>query len=593
MDERSRPVTDPVLMAVLNRRIEGVVGKMQNTLLRTARSGVINVARDFSCAILTGDSRLIAAGESLPIHVMVGSDMMAASMTELHPELSPGDAFLHNSPYHGCSHAADQSILVPVIDDEGVHRFTVLAKAHQADIGNSMPTTYMATARDVYEEGALIFPAVKVQQAYQDIDDVLRFCMLRIRVPEQWRGDYLAALGAARIGERELLSLGKEIGWEVLEQFVESWFDYSEQRMISAIADLPPGRVVSRSVHDAFPGTPPEGIEVSAEVEVDAKTARISVDLRDNPDCMPCGFNLSEACARTAAMVGIFYGLGIDVPTNSGSFRRIDIRLRENCVVGIPRFPASCSLATTNVADRVTNAVQTAIAELGEGFGMAEVGAIFSPAAANVFGHDPRHNDRPFVNEVCLGDTNGAAAPTEDGWLTITHIGTAGLMFLDSIEVDELRHPIMIRTRRVAPDTEGAGRFRGAPGLHTEYGPIDCTMRVIYAGDGMHNPARGVRGGEPGREFRAFRRNREGDLEEAPGCADFELSAGETVIGYSCGGGGYGPPLERAPERVSHDVVEGYVSRERAAAVYGVIVDDNGVLDHPATEEQRSEANNP
>ena len=67
--------------------------------------------------------------------------------------------------------------------------------------------------------------------------------MLRIRVPEQWRGDYLAALGAARIGERELLSLGKEIGWEVLEQFVESWFDYSEQRMISAIADLPPGRV--------------------------------------------------------------------------------------------------------------------------------------------------------------------------------------------------------------------------------------------------------------------------------------------------------------------------------------------------------------
>ena len=181
--------TDAVLMAVLNRRIEGVVGKMQNTLLRTARSGVINVARDFSCAILSGDSRLLAAGESLPIHVMVGSDMMAASMTELHPQINAGDSFLHNSPYHGCSHAADQSILVPVIDEDGVHRFTVLAKAHQADIGNSMPTTYMATARDVYEEGALIFPAVKIQHDYQDIDDMLRFCMMRIRVPEQWRGD--------------------------------------------------------------------------------------------------------------------------------------------------------------------------------------------------------------------------------------------------------------------------------------------------------------------------------------------------------------------------------------------------------------------
>ena len=116
MSALSESQPDPVLMAVLHRRMEGVVGKMQNTLLRTARSGVINVARDFSCAILTGDARLLAAGESLPIHVMVGSDMMAASMAALHPELQSGDAYLHNSPYHGCSHAADQSILIPVID---------------------------------------------------------------------------------------------------------------------------------------------------------------------------------------------------------------------------------------------------------------------------------------------------------------------------------------------------------------------------------------------------------------------------------------------------------------------------------------------
>ena len=381
------------------------------------------------------------------------------------------------------------------------------------------------------------------------------------------------------------------MGWEVLGQFVESWFDYSEQRMISAIADLPPGRMISKSVHDAFPGTPAEGIEVTAQVTVDTQAARISVDLTDNPDCMPCGFNLSEACARTAAMVGIFNGLAMNVPTNAGSFRRIDIDLRENCVVGVPRFPTSCSLATTNVADRVTNAVQTAIAGLGEGYGMAEVGAIFSSAAANVFGYDPRHDNRPFVNEVCLGDTNGAAAPNEDGWLTITHIGTAGLMFLDSIEVDELRHPIMIQTRRLAPDTEGAGRYRGAPGLHTEYGPRECSMRVMYAGDGMHNAASGVRGGQSGSAFRAYRRDIEGRLADAPGCADLELASGETIISTSCGGGGYGSPLEREPERVSRDVLEGYVSRERAAAVYGVIVDVDGAIDYPATQSKRLRAN--
>ena len=78
---------------------------------------------------------------------------------------------------------------VPVIDDDGVHRFTAFAKAHQADIGNARPSSYYGTARDVYEEGALIFPAVQVQRGYRDIDDIIRMCTTRIRVPEQWYGD--------------------------------------------------------------------------------------------------------------------------------------------------------------------------------------------------------------------------------------------------------------------------------------------------------------------------------------------------------------------------------------------------------------------
>ena len=109
-------------------------------------------------------------------------------MKEFHPVLKRGDAFLHNSPYHGNSHAADHTILIPVIDDDGVHRFTVLTKAHQADCGNALPTTYMGAAVDVYAEGALIFPAVKVQEDYRDIEDIVRMCEMRIRVPEPVEG---------------------------------------------------------------------------------------------------------------------------------------------------------------------------------------------------------------------------------------------------------------------------------------------------------------------------------------------------------------------------------------------------------------------
>lgn len=128
-------------LAVISNRFESIVRRMTNTLFRTARSGVINSARDFSCCILTAEGDLLASAESLPIHILSGPDLIARTMAELHPELEAGDAFLHNSPYDGNSHAADHCVLVPVIDRDGVHRFTLLVKAHVADCGNSDPTS--------------------------------------------------------------------------------------------------------------------------------------------------------------------------------------------------------------------------------------------------------------------------------------------------------------------------------------------------------------------------------------------------------------------------------------------------------------------
>src|SRR5262249_52628315 len=227
--------------------------------------------------------------------------------------------------------------LVPVIDDDGIHRFTVLTKAHQADCGNALPTTYMATAPDIYAEGALIFPAVKVQKNYEHIDDIVRMCRMRIRVPHQWWGDYLATLGAARIGERELLELGREVGWDTLAAYARQWFSYSESRMIEAIRRIPAGTVTRTSRHDPIPGVPAEGIEIKVTVTSKPEEAMIEVDLRDNPDCMPCGLNLSEACARSAAFLGVFNSIDHTVPKNAGSYRRLRVHLHENCIVGIPR----------------------------------------------------------------------------------------------------------------------------------------------------------------------------------------------------------------------------------------------------------------
>src|SRR5581483_368730 len=196
---------DPALMAVIANRLDAIVREMTTTLLRAGRSAVINVARDFSCSIVTAQDELLASAEGVPVHVF-GSHLQSAEMRRRHPDLMEGDAYLDNDPYTGNSHHADHTILVPVfVDDE--HLFTAVAKAHQADLGNSQPTQYMPFAKDIYEEGALNFPCVLVQRDHEDIDDVIRMCRRRIRVPEQWYGDYLAMLGSARTGERRLKQL--------------------------------------------------------------------------------------------------------------------------------------------------------------------------------------------------------------------------------------------------------------------------------------------------------------------------------------------------------------------------------------------------
>jgi N-methylhydantoinase B len=446
----------------------------------------------------------------------------------------------------------------------------------------------------VYEEGALIFPAVRIQENYQDIPGIVRMCEMRIRVPEQWRGDYLAMVGAARIGEREILAMGEEFGWQTLHAFVRQWLDYSEKVMIAAIRKMPSGKATATSTHDPVPGTPPQGIKITVTVKVDSENGMIEVDLRENPDAMPCGLNLSEACARTAAMIGVFNSIEDDVPTNAGSFRRIKVHIREGSVAGGGRHPTSMSVATTNLADRVTNPVQRAFSKIKDGVGLAECGPIFPASMGVISGFDPRNKNSPFVNEIFLLDTGGAAAAKTDAWLTICHAGNAGMCFIDSVELDELHFPILVRGRRLLADTEGAGRTIGAPSGFCEYGPLgNCTLEVAYVADGSINHAKGTQGGLFGAKNRNFLKTPGGELKELPACCDIILQPGETVVSHSSGGGGYGPPYERPVEKVRQDVQEGWITRERAKEVYRVVIGEHGNLDEAATSELRRRLGKP
>ncbi|MEZ5101817.1 MAG: hydantoinase B/oxoprolinase family protein [Thermoleophilia bacterium] len=581
---------DATLLAVIANRLDAVVREMTNTLLRSGRSAVLAMARDFSCSIVTGDDELLAAAEGIPVHI-VGSHLQSQAMRELHPVLREGDAYLDNDPYRGNTHHADHTILVPVFH-EGEHLFTCVAKAHQADTGNSQPTTYMALARDIYEEGALNFPCVQIQRDYRDVDDVIRMCRNRIRVPDQWYGDYLATLGAARIGERRLKELVAKYGAETIRAFVRQWLDYSELRARSAIAKLPAGTVTGHGVHDGF-GPIPDGIPVRIDVTVDHDRELIEIDLRDNIDCVPAGVNESRACSTNNSMTGVFNVLEPDIPKNAGSFRRVQVLLRENCVVGIPRHPTCCSVATTNVGDVLVNTTQRAFSEIGDGWGAAEGGSSLGVGFSVVSGHD-RRTGGPFINQLFAGNNGGPATPANDGWLVWTLPVGAGMLYRDSVEVDEQKYPLRFGHVRLAVDSGGAGRTRGGLSAELSFTPTADPMTVIWVGNGVDHPPVGARGGGAGSRTHARTVLADGTEVAQSGIGMATLQPGEWIVGGHCGGGGYGDPTERPVERVLHDVREGWVSREAATAVYGVVVtgsvaDDTLAVDPGATARRRAE----
>jgi len=592
MNDTTEADFDPYMTAIISNRIDGIIREMTNTLLRAARSGVINGARDFSCSICTGDNRLLASAEGLPIHIF-GSHMQTQAMCDFAgAELSEGDCYLHNDPYSGNTHAGDHTYLVPVYVD-GEHLFTAVAKAHQADIGNALPTTYMAGAKDQYAEGALIFPAVRIQRNYEMVEDVVRMCRSRIRVPDQWYGDFLAGIGAARIAERRLKELCTKYGKDQIKAFIRHWFTYSEQRMIQAIRTLPKVTLKNSGAHDPFGDLLPDGIPLNVTIDIDPEKALIEIDLTDNVDNVECGFNESEACTSSSTITGIFNALDSSVPRNYGSFSRIRLKLRDGCVAGRPKFPHSCSVATTNVADRLVNIVQSAFAELGDGWGLAEGGLGMGAGCAVVSGKDHRAENSAYVNQLFLANAGGPGSPSADGWITYGLPVAAGLMYRDSVEIDELKHPIAIRFLRLMEGTGGAGKFRGAPAMEVAYGPKDQPMDVIWPCDGTVYPPKGVRGGGDGFRCRHWKVGANGQEEELPNIAVLNIRKDEFVKGNQAGGGGYGNPLERDPKRVLIDVIERYETLQRANDIYGVVLSgtdpDTMRVDEAATARRRAE----
>ena len=138
-------------------------------------------------------------------------------------------------------------------------------------------------------------------------------------------------------------------------------------------------------------------------------------------------------------------------------------------------------------------------------------------------------------------------------------------------------------------DSAGGGRQRGGFGATREYRFLsDCvlTLRTTNYREGSW----GVFGGQRPGLARATLIHQDGTNERLDCLETRQLTAGDVVRFDQSGGGGYGDPFARPDDAVLDDVRNGYVSAERAAEVYGVIIVDSGAaVDRQATRARRSQ----
>jgi N-methylhydantoinase B len=134
---------------------------------------------------------------------------------------------------------------------------------------------------------------------------------------------------------------------------------------------------------------------------------------------------------------------------------------------------------------------------------------------------------------------------------------------------------VLVESYKIRQDSGGAGEFRGGLGAEMvvqALSPFSVTTRI----DRMHCKPWGLEGGGEAAGNGIAIRHKGQWQEDLPNAKVFNvrLERGDAYKMLSGGGGGFGNPFKRDAHKVAEDVREGYVSREAAQKLYGVVLDD-------------------
>jgi len=565
---KDRRTLDPVTFEVLKNAYVNIVDQMAEQILRTCYSFVI-YSRDFSSALCdtTGDTIMQGSGD-IAAHVGTLHLTAKAVIKKFGKDVHPGDVFVINDVYQGGTHFNDTRLFAPMFYKGELLGFAQ-ANGHWADVGGAVPGSFNVNALDHMAEGLRITP-VRVYSKGVYLSDVAELIAHNTRAPSDIIGDLQAQSEACRLAEREIQRLCDKYGVDTIKKSFAEVQDYVEDMTRQRISELPDGVWETTDYIDVDPDEGEGLVPIKVKMTIDGD--RVHYDLAGSHHKTVGSF---LNCCYGGAFAAVVAGTKMqspDIPMNSGFYRVVTVDAGPIGSVVNAEWPTPVAGFASGPFEKIMNAVFELWAEVLPERAMA---CTFNLDYLLIGGRDTRHEGKPYFMWYDWMVGGWGARNGRDGWAATgpvfgVQLGT------QPFEGQERLSPVLTTCHELMVDSGGPGEFRGGLGVQKGGTLYACERTVVsYCCDRERSITWGLWGGLPSIPHGVWvNQGQEGERYLGSLFSGVPLLQGDTVQRPSAGGGGLGDPLKRDIKAVLSDVIEGYVSVERAKKDYGVVVEE-------------------
>jgi N-methylhydantoinase B len=545
--------TDRFTLDIIENSLQAVSDEMFAAMRKTAMSAIIYEVLDMGTGITDGSGEIASSGAGIPAFIGVLDKAVKAILRKHDPAaIEPGDVFATNDPFYGgVTHLNDVIFAMPVFADGEIVAWTANI-AHWNDIGGMTPGSMSTEAVQIFQEG-LRLPAIKLIEKGVANASVMDIMTVNSRLPDYLRGDMWAAIAAVRIGERRLVEIAKKYGAGTFKAAMAHFMDYGEQVSRKALKELPKGRFELLEEQD-------DGALHKVTIEISDEA--FVVDLRDNPDQMQGPHNASRDGVIISAQMAFKALTAPEAPANGGSFRPLQVLTRHGSIFDA-KEPAAHGFyfeVEVRVYDLMLRCLAPHMPDL------LPAGNFGSICGTVIGGPHPDTGRHFTIVEPQVG--GWGAERGRDGNPAIFS-GFHGETFNCPAEVAESRYGLFVDQATLNPEDGGEGRWRGGKGIRVDYRVrADGTwMTVGYTRSRI--PPWGLEGGKDGTCNFVEVIRKGGGSERYAIATGVALRAGDVIRVHTGNGAGFGDPKERDPAAIAEDIRNGYLTKERAKAVYG------------------------